>query len=153
MTRFWASLKSTGRAGLALNLALVWAALALSIVLLTTTGGSTGFDDGAPRGAPWTPPGAVIAGVWTVLYTTPGGRARPDLVLSGLVVLCLWHDEPLAWLVGQPGDSHAGRSRSRQPAAPLQAGRVDGRARGSLDLSGNRNDTRRCRSLITGSLI
>lgn len=65
-------LKSTGWGGLALYVALVWVALALSIVLLTATGGSTGFDGRNPRGAPWTPPGAVIGGVWTVLYTLMG---------------------------------------------------------------------------------
>jgi tryptophan-rich sensory protein len=72
MARFWPLQRSTGWGGLALNVCLVWAALALSIALLTATGGSSGFDGSGPRGAPWTPPGAVIGAVWTVLYTLMG---------------------------------------------------------------------------------
>ena len=63
VTSFWLLPKSTGRAGLALNVFLMWAALGLSILLPTIARGSIGFDDGSPRGAPWTPPGAVIGTV------------------------------------------------------------------------------------------
>ena len=52
---------------------LVWAALGLSIVLLTITRSSTGFDlTEALADHTWTPPGAVIGAVWTILYTLMG---------------------------------------------------------------------------------
>jgi tryptophan-rich sensory protein len=104
VTSFWMLLKSPRLAGLALNVSLVWAALGLSVVLLMTTSGSSGFDeldDRSPRGAPWTPPGAVIGAVWTVLYGLMGvslwavNRTPADLqprlraVVLALIAFCL----------------------------------------------------------------
>lgn len=71
MSRLLVAARSTGWVGLVTNVGLVWLALATSIGLLTLTGNPTDGGDG-PRGAPWTPPGAVIGGVWTVLYTLMG---------------------------------------------------------------------------------
>lgn len=73
MNQLFAALSSTGWSGLVCNVLVVWASLAISILLLSQFGsnfGSTSPD--GPRGAPWTPPGAFIGAVWSCLYTLMG---------------------------------------------------------------------------------
>lgn len=101
MRRVLNAFGSAGWDGLVANVAAVWLALAGSILVLSATGGSTGFDEGGPRGAPWTPPGAVIGAVWTVLYTLMGAaswtvnrvpagpRPRVRVALLALIAFCL----------------------------------------------------------------
>lgn len=61
---------SPGWIGLISNLLTVWVLLAVSIWVLARTGNSLGAENSSGlQDAPWTPPGAFIGGVWTVLYT------------------------------------------------------------------------------------
>jgi tryptophan-rich sensory protein len=71
MTRIIEAFDSQGPIGLSVNLLMVWAALAVSVVgpslLGSTIGGASGLRDG-----PWTPPGWFIGVVWAGLYTALG---------------------------------------------------------------------------------
>lgn len=70
MSRVASVLGASTLAGLAGNLLAVWSVLYVSIVILAATGSGFGAaTDATPRSAPWTPSGAFIGGVWTLLYT------------------------------------------------------------------------------------
>ena len=69
MDRFTSLFNNQGIIGLISNILAVWILLAISIFVLTKIGSSFGANTSNPRGAPWTPSGALIGGVWTLLYT------------------------------------------------------------------------------------
>jgi benzodiazapine receptor len=102
MARLLGAFDSQGLLGLACNLILVWAAIAVSTLGPTLLGVTIG-GGGGPRDAPWTPPGWFIGVVWLCLYTLLGLALwtlnRVDRPLRGslkagvfvlLIVLVTW---------------------------------------------------------------
>lgn len=123
MNRVLDPFASPRSAGLISNLLIVWTVLFVSLVVLSKMGSGMGTElESAPRGAPWTPPGAVIGGVWTTVYTLmalslwrinsvglPESFA-PKLWVISLIAFCIiWpfyaFDTPSRWpgLLGNVG--------------------------------------------------
>ncbi len=87
-----------GWAGLFSNVFLVWTVLALSIFMLAKLGSGFGAATAeGPRSAPWTPSGAFIGGVWSLLYTLMAlslwslnrMSSSPEVHLKWVVVLLI----------------------------------------------------------------
>jgi tryptophan-rich sensory protein len=72
MVRVIEAFDSQGLIGLSVNLLMVWAALAVSVLGPSLLGATIGGGASGPRGAPWTPPGWFIGTVWVCLYTALG---------------------------------------------------------------------------------
>ncbi|HEX4855166.1 MAG TPA: tryptophan-rich sensory protein [Limnobacter sp.] len=73
MRKFLELYQSASVASLVLHLISVWVLLGMSILLLAMSGSNFGANDqGSPLGAPWTPSGAFIGAVWSVLYSFMG---------------------------------------------------------------------------------
>ena len=89
--------RSPGLVGLGVNVLTVWAVLAVSILVLSRNGSDFGSDtSGAPRSAPWTPPGPAIGAVWAVLYTLMAVAAwglnkvpAPDAATARIAIIAL----------------------------------------------------------------
>ncbi len=102
MRKLFQVYSATSAASLALHLVSVWMALGVSILLLALSGSNFGAETQVgPRSAPWTPSGAFIGAVWSVLYSLmgialwranaaePSRRSSVRIAIVALVAFCL----------------------------------------------------------------